>query len=201
MTMSRSELFHLKAGSWLGSLLDSGRQEVVTPKRALACECKPNKGDSTNGMLRESLKRESLVIEGLPDVGFSLRADRIEVMRARESGESRSPSIDVCARAGENLLLIECKYKAMPETTIVKSIDAFNFSVARKFDASRRFFSKEGANSFVEDYVVLFNADSKDKVVSMFNRLQLETGGASLRQYKIMDTADFRERYGSVVFS
>ena len=199
MTMSKSEFFHVTSESWLGLRLDSGRQEIVTPKKALVCECLPNKGDKLNEVLKQSLERESLVINGLPDIGSSLRTDRIEDKRSKECGESASPSVDVCIRAGDDLMLVECKYKAMPETSIVKTIDAFNFSVVRKFESSRRFYMHEGAHSFVDDYVVLFNADSKDKVVSMFRRLQLEAGGASLQQYKIMDTADFWKRYESVV--
>lgn len=201
MTMSKSELFHLSSASWLGLRLDSGRQQIITPKKALACECLPNKGDKIDETLKLSLAQETTVIEGLPDIGLALRSDKIEAKRARECGGEASPSVDMCIRAGEDLMLVECKYKAMPETSIVKNIEAFNFSVVRKFEASRRFYSHEGAASFIDDCVVLFNGDSKDKVISMFRRLQLETdtGGALLRQYKIMDTADFWNRYEPVL--
>ena len=199
MTMSNSELFHLASASWLGVQLDSGRQEIITPKKALAYECLPNKGDELGESLKLSLVQESMVIEGLPDNGFALRADKVEARRARECGESTSPSVDLCIRAGEDLMLVECKYKAMPETSIVKTIEAFNFSVTRKFEASRCFYRHEGAVSFIDDCIVLFNGDSKDKVISMFRRLQLEPGGVLLRQYKIMDTTDFWNQYESVV--
>ena len=201
MTMFRSELFHLDSASWLGSRLDSGRQEIVTPKKALAFECLPNKGDKQDEALKLSLAQESMVIEGLPDIGLALRSDKVELMRARECGETTSPSVDVCIRAGEDLMLVECKYKAMPETSIVKTIEAFNSKVVRKFESSRCFYLHEGAASVNEDCVVLFNGDSKDKVISMFRRLQLETEGALLRQYKIMDTAEFWNQYESVVVS
>ena len=199
MTMSKSELFHLAPESWLGLRLDSGRQEIITPKKALACECLLNKGDKLDEALKLPLAQESRMVEELPDIGFALSSDKIEAKRAKECGESPSPSVDVCIRAGENLMLVECKYKAMPETSIVKTIDAFNFTVVRKFEASRRFYLHEGAHSFVDDCIVLFNGDSKEKVISMFRRLQLETEGTSLRQYKIMDTADFWQQYESVI--
>lgn len=201
MTMFKSELFHLAPASWLGMRLDSGRQEIITPKKALARECLPSKGDKLDEALKQSLAYESMVIDGLPDIGLALRSDKVEAKRAREFGESKFPSVDVCVRAGESLMFVECKYKAMPETSIVKSIDEFNVKVVRKFEASQCFYSNEGATLFFGDCIVLFNADSKDKVISMFRRLQLETEGASLQQYKIMDTADFWERYKSIIVS
>ena len=201
MTMTKSELFHLSSASWLGVRLESGRQEVVSPKKALACECKPNKGDTVADVLKASLELESAVIDGLPEMGFALRADRVEAKRAEECKEHASPSVDVCIRAGTTLMLVECKYKAMPETSIVKSIDAFNFYVVRKFESSMSFFRTEGANSFFNDRIVIFNAASKDKVISMFRRLQLELNDKSLNQYKIMDTADFWMQYEAEILS
>ena len=201
MNTTKSELFHLSSGSWLGVRLDSGRQEVVSPKKALACECKPNKGDTVADVLKVSLERESVVIDGLPEVGFALRADRIEAKRAEECKEQASPSVDVCIRAGAVLMLVECKYKAMPETSIVKSIDAFNFYVVRKFESSLSFLRTEGASLFSSDRIVISNSASKDKVISMFRRLQLELNDKSLSQYKIMDTADFWIQYEAEILS
>lgn len=201
MTKTKSDLFHLSSESWLGKRLDSGRQEVVSPKRALACECKPNKGDTVVEVLKASVERESAVIDGLPEVGFALRADRVEAKRAEECKEQALPSVDVCIRTGAALMLVECKYKAMPETSIVKSIDAFNSYVVRKFESSLSFFRTEGASSFSSDRIVIFNAASKDKVISMFRRLQLELNDKSLSKYKIMDTADFWMQYESEILS
>lgn len=201
MMMSKSKLFHVAPESWLGLRLDSGRQEVVSPKKALACECKPNKGDTVADVLKASLELEAAFIDKLPEVGFALRADRIEAKRAEECKEQTSPSVDVCIRAGAALMLVECKYKAMPETSIVKSVDSFNFSVARKFESSLSFFRTEGASSFSSDRIVIFNAASKDKVISMFRRLQLELNDKSLSQYKIMDTADFWMQYKAEILN
>ncbi len=197
--MADSATFNLSPDSWLGLRIDSGRQEVVTPRKALAFECRPNKGEEVEEPLKSSLAQEVVVIEGLPDEGLALRTDRIEKQRAAELKKPLAPSVDVCICAGHNLMLVECKYKAMPETSIMKSVDSFNRYVARKFEASKRFFLHEGARSLGNDRIVLFNADSKDKVLSMFMRLQLESDGSSLRQYKIMDTADFWKQYGSCI--
>lgn len=47
--------------------------------------------------------------------------------------------------------------------------------------------------------VVLFNCDSKDKVLSMFRRLCLEDADSSLRRYVILDTHDFWARYHDMI--
>ena len=96
-------------------------------------------------------------------------------------------------------MLVECKYKAMPETSIVKSVKTFRETVCRKFDASQSFYAHEGATSFLDERIVLFNRESKDLVVSMFNRLKLEGPDSSLRRYQIMDTHDFWIMYASEV--
>ena len=197
--MTKSELFHLSPESWLGMQLDSGQQEVISPKKALACECKSNKGDAVPSVLKASLEQEMVAIKKLPEVGFALRCDKIEEKRAKDAREQQLPSVDACIRAGGVLMLVECKYKALPETSIVKTIKEFESKVVRKFEASELFYRHEGVNSFLPDRIVLFNADSKDKVINMFRRLQLETGGSLLRRYKIMDTADFWMNYESVI--
>ena len=187
----KSTFFHLSPKSWLGKRLDSGRQEVVSPKEALVCECKPPKNEPIQEALQPSLERELSVISSLPTDGFALRTDRVETLRAKETGEPLRPSVDICIRAGKSLLLVECKYRAMPETQIVKSVKTFQNTVARKFDASQSFYANEGATRFFSDRIVLFNAASKDKVLNMFRRLQLEETDSPLRIYKIMDTEGF----------
>lgn len=96
-------------------------------------------------------------------------------------------------------MLIECKYKALPETSIVKDIETFNSKVARKFDVSQTFYRHEGAHQFYDERIVLFNGDSVDKVLSMFNRLLLEEEDAGLKQYVITDTHGFRRAYWQMV--
>ena len=193
--MMRSALFHLSPESWLGKKLDADARLVVSPKVALSFECQPTKGAEASKELKERLVSEQGVIDGLPDVGFALRADRIEALRGKEFGDGQCPSVDLCIRTRESLILVECKYKALPETSIVKSVKVFNSTVARKFDAAQSFYRHEGARQFFDERIVLFNGDSVDKVLSMFRRLQLENEGRPLRQYVIVDTNGFWSRY------
>jgi len=190
-----SSLFLIEPGSWLGNQLDCGKLESVSLKVALAHECRPNKGESYRDAVRIALNRETMTIEELTEDGHALRLDRIEALRAQSCGEDTQPSVDVCIRMRDNLMLVECKYKAMPETSIVKSIAAFNHSVVRKFSASHSFLAHEGACRFHDDKIVLFNADSKEKVLSMFLRVCLEDAGKALREYRIMDTVEFWSTY------
>ena len=197
--MVKSTFFHLLTGSWLGKRLDNGLQQVVSPKEALACECQPRENGAIQESLQASLARELSVISTLPTEGFALRTDRVEVFRAKETGEPLRPSVDICIRAGDSLMLVECKYRAMPETQIVKSVKAFQNTVARKFDTSQSFYANEGATRFFSDRIVLFNAASKDKVLNMFRRLQLEDTDSPLRMYKIMDTEGFWATYHEII--
>lgn len=200
MKTACSALFHLSPESWLGKRLDGDWQMmVVSPKVALACECKPKKGEDLREELRISLAREMSEIDSLPDAGVALRADRIEALRAQEFEEPQDSSVDICVRAGTALMFVECKFKAMLETSIVKSVKTFHEIVCRKFDAAQSFYEHEGVHAFLDERIVLFNSESKDKVVSMFNRLKLEDADSSLRRYLIMDTHDFWMKYQDVV--
>lgn len=200
MKTACSALFHLSPESWLGKRLDGDWQMmVISPKEALACECKPQKGETLREELRTSLAREMSEINALPDAGIALRADRVEALRAQEFGELQNPSVDICVRTETALMLVECKYKAMPETSIVKSVKTFHETVCRKFDASQSFYEHEGVHAFLDERIVLFNGESKDMVVSMFNRLKLEDTDSSLQRYLIMDTHDFWMKYQDVV--
>ena len=117
MMTLRSSQFFLSPESWLGRWLDSdGQALVVLPKVALSHECQAQKGETVPEELRMSLEREMSEIDAIPDTGVALRSDRVEALRAREFGESQNPSVDVCIRAGRALMLVECKYRAMPET-------------------------------------------------------------------------------------
>lgn len=200
MKTACSALFHLLPESWLGKRLDGDWQMmVVSPKVALACECKPKKGEDLREELQTSLAYEMSEINTLPDAGIALRADRVEALRAQEFGGLQNPSVDICVRAGTALMLVKCKYKAMPETSIVKSVKTFHETVCRKFDASQIFYSHEGVHAFLDERIVLFNGESKEKVVSMFNRLKLEDADSSLRRYLITDTYGFWMKYRNVV--
>ena len=196
----RSALFFLSPESWLGKRLDGASQSmVISPKETFLDECRPKKGAPVSEELQTSLVHEMSEIESLSDAGVALRADHIEDLRVKEVGGSRNPSVDVCIRAGTALMLVECKYRAMPETSIVKSVKTFQEKVCRKFDASQSFYAHEGVQTFWDERIVLFNCESKDKVLSMFRRLQLEDSDSSLRRYLILDTRDFRVKYGDVV--
>jgi len=195
MARALSASFRVAPTSWLGSRLDSGTRDVCSVRTVLAFECKPNKGELPRVDLQEALDPESIIIGRLPDAGMALRGDRIEEIRAAEFKEERMPSVDVCVAGADALLLVECKYRAVPETQIVKSVESFRFNVARKFEASLSFLVQQGATDFAEDRVVLFNAESKDKVVSMFKRLQLQDDAEELKAYCLMDTKDFWKRY------
>lgn len=197
--MKRSELFHLAPESWLGKKLDADARLVVSPRDALAFECRTNKGEPLSAALHSSLDGERAEIDNMSEEGMALRGDRIEVLHVKECGGLTNPSVDICIRAGNALMLIECKYKALPETSIVKDIETFNSKVARKFDVSQTFYRHEGAHQFYDERIVLFNGDSVDKVLSMFNRLLLEEEDAGLKQYVITDTHGFRRAYWQMV--
>lgn len=147
--MKRSELFHLAPESWLGKKLDADARLVVSPRDALAFECRTNKGEPLSAALHSSLDGERAEIDNMSEEGMALRGDRIEVLHVKECGGLTNPSVDICIRAGNALMLIECKYKALPETSIVKDIETFNSKVARKFDVSQTFYRHEGAHSFM----------------------------------------------------
>ncbi len=185
------DIFHIAPDSWLGVRIRSGRQEIVLLKKALMYECRLQKYVEADEPLHRMIEAELRVINVLSDKGYSLRVDGVETARAEESQESRQPSVDIAVSMPACLLMVECKYRAFPETSIVKSIEAFTANIVRKFEASQRFFEQEGCTSFCPERIVLFNALSKEKVISMFRRLQLENEGRLLHHYKIMDTADF----------
>lgn len=190
-----SSFFLIDPGSWLGSRLDCGKLESVPLKVALAHECTPNKGAKCRESLQIALDRELMTLAGLAEDGHALRLDRVEALRSQSCGGDAQPSVDVCIRMREELMLVECKYKATPETSIVKSVAAFDRSVIRKFSASHSFLTHEGACQFHNDKIVLFNADSKEKVLSMFLRVCLEEEGSALQEYRIMDTVEFWNTY------
>ena len=191
--------FGLEPASWLARQIDEGRCRVCTLKDALACECRPNKHEELRFDLRESVEAELGVIMALPNGGFAIRSDQVEKLRASELRESPKPSVDICSGAGPELLLVECKYKALPETSIVKTISAFDYSVGRKFAATESFLRNEGVSSISSQRIVLFNAGSKDKVLSMFMRLQLEVDDddTDLKSYLIMDSMAFYAKFAN----
>lgn len=196
MSSKMSEQFHLNSNSWLGMRLDGNEHsQVYSMREALTFECKPGKGESPQADLQNALKEELQFINLLPCGGLALRGDVIEASWSSEFHVDRRPSVDVFACGMNDLLLVECKYRAVPETQIVKSIEAFRHSVSRKFDATTSFLTEQGANSIANVRVVLFNAESIDKVLSMFNRLRLEDENSELGLYQLMDTRDFGTRY------
>lgn len=195
MIRAYSELFHLTPESWLGKKLDADARLVVSPKAALVFECRTNKGDPLSVALQSSLDSERAEIDNMSEEGMALRGDRIEVLHAKEYDCLANPSVDVCIRAGVALMLVECKYKALPETSIVKDVETFNSKVARKFEAARRFYEDEGVRIILDECIVLFNGESVDKVLSMYKRLLLEDENEVLKRYVITDTHGFRLRY------
>lgn len=195
MRRAYSELFHLAPESWLGKKLDADARFVVLPKAALAFECGTNKGDPLSAALQASLDGERAEIDNMSEEGMALRGDRIEALHVKECCGLTNPSVDICIRTGAALMLVECKYKALPETSIVKDVETFNSKVARKFDASQTFYQHEGAHQFYDERIVLFDGDSVDKVLSMFNRLLLEKEDKDLKRYVITGTHGFCRAY------
>jgi len=199
MSQRLSALFRVSSAEWLGLCLDSGIQDVCSIRSALAFECKQKKGQSPRLDLQEALDREMAVINQIPDVGFALRGDNVEKARAAEFKEDLMPSVDVYVAGTGELLMVECKYRAVPETQIVKSVESFTDSVARKFDAAIAFLKSQGAAAIANDRIVLFNAESKDKVISMFKRLQLQDDATALKPYCVMDTEGFWQTYQQTI--
>ena len=192
-------LFGLEPTSWLVRQIDEGRCQICPLKEALACECRPNKHEELRSDLCELVEDELGVITALPNGGTAIRCDLVEKQRASELGEGQKPSVDICSGAGPELLLVECKYKTLPETSIVKTISAFDYNVGRKFAATTSFLRNEGVPSISSKRIVLFNAGSKDKVLSMFRRLLLEEDDDDndLRSYLIMDTMEFHANFAN----
>ena len=92
--------------------------------------------------------------------------------------------------------MIECKYRASPETKIVSSVTAFQKEIVEKFKNSRIFILKQSERQISGDCVVLFNSESAEKVKAMFFRLQLEDDDNKLfSEYRIMDTETFCHEY------
>lgn len=198
---SVSAAFLADPASWLGSRLDAMpcKVEVIPLKEALMRECEPGKGGCVREFLRNAIADEKAAIEALPSDGQSLRGDQVEKLRKREKGGEERPSVDVYLRMPDCLMLVECKYRAHPDTAIVKSVEAFDRAVMRKFRASREFLACQGCRALAEDSVVLFNAESKEKVLSMFLRLQLQDDRRTLRSFRILDTCGFRDEYMKTV--
>lgn len=197
MKLQTQTPFGIKPSSWLARQLDEGRCQICTLKEALAYECKPNKHEELQSDLREAVETELGVITALPNGGSAIRCDLVEKLHASEFDEEQKPSVDICSGTWPELLLVECKYKAMPETSIVKTISAFDYNVGRKFAATASFLWDEGATSISSRRIVLFNAGSKDKVLSMFRRLLLEVDDedTDLKSYLIMDTLEFHANF------
>lgn len=196
MPSKLSEQFHVCPDSWLGLRLDgSGHNHVYSMRDALRLECKAGKGESSQPDLQNALEEELQLINRLPAGGPALRGDVIEAAWSSELRVDKHPSIDVLSSGADDLLLVECKYRAMPETQIVKTIEAFRYNVSRKFDATISFLSEQGVHGIADVRVVLFNAGSIDKVRNMFNRLRLEDEDSELSVYRLMDTCDFGKRY------
>lgn len=196
MPSKLSDQFHVCSDSWLGLRLDGSEcNQVYSMREALAFECKAGKGESPQSDLQNALKEELQLINQLPEGGLALRGDVIESAWSSEFRVDKRPSVDILSRGPEDLLLVECKYRAMPETKIVKTIEAFRYNVSRKFDATISFLSEQGVQRVADVRVVLFNAGSIDKVLNMFNRLRLEDEDSELSVYQLMDTCDFGKRY------
>ena len=192
-------MFGLDPSSWLARRLDEGRCQICTLREALAYECRPNKHEELPPALCESVESELGIITALQNGGVAMRCDQAEKLRASELGEDQRSSVDICSGAGPELLLVECKYKAMPETSIVKTISSFNYTVGRKFAATMSFLRGEGVSSISSQRIVLFNTGSKDKVLSMFRRLLLEgdSDENDLMSYLIMDSMDFYTNFAN----
>lgn len=193
MAYATSEQFYVSDASWLGQRLDSKIQFVCSLSEALAFECKPNKGELPDPALRSALSEELLVIDASPGLFLAIRGDGVESAWASEMRTDKRPSVDVFVAHANGLLLVECKYRAIPETGIVKSVRSFQENVSRKFQSSIAFLTGEGARLIVEEKIVLFNSESIDKVLSMFERLKNEDDAEELMSYRLMDTRTFYE--------
>lgn len=196
MPSKLSEQFHVCPDSWLGLRLDGNEHnQVYSMREALKFECKAGKGESPQPDLQNALKEELQLIDQMPAGGLVLRGDVIEAAWSSEFHVDKRPSVDILSSGADDLLLVECKYRAMPETQIVKTIEAFRSNVSRKFDATMSFLTEQGVHGTADVRVVLFNAGSIDKVLNMFNRLRLEDEYSELSAYRLMDTNDFGKSY------
>ena len=186
--------FEIVEGTWL---FDKVQQKKVLPfqlKDSLRYECVKQKGESyTDGMI-DALDAELAVIEALPQGGCALRGDKIEKLFAKNPRKS----VDIYTVIDERILLIECKYKAYPETKIVSSSAVFNDEIVIKFENAKSFLSTQSGKEISKEFIVLFNCESVEQVKSMFLRLKLEDDSGRLySEYRILDTKMFQSQYFS----
>ena len=140
---------------------------------------------------------ELKTIASLPNGGCALRGDKVAKLYAREMGICARKSVDVCADSTSGILLIECKYRAQPETQIVKDVRSFRENVLQKFEETVSFLAEQTTRRIYGRFVVLFNAESLQKVNSMFMRLKLEDDDRRLfANFDILDTKSFCISYG-----
>lgn len=188
--------FKLANNSWL---LRKVQERKVLPyglKEVLKLECDRQKGETYTQDQIEILNEEQSVIDNLPFDTCALRGDKIEKLYANESHVDKKKSVDVYTVIDDQIFLIECKYKAWPETKIVSSVESFQKEIVDKFKNSRTFMSKQSERLISRDCVVLLNRDSVEKVRSMFLRLRLEDDSSELfSEYQILDTEAFGSMY------
>ncbi len=191
--MSDRGEFAVKDGTWLVSRIHEGKVNVSSLCDALKIECVWKEGQ---GISKDILDKELQVINEVPQHISCIRCDKIERLSAEESHRSQQKSVDICCQISDEMLLVECKYRAIPETCIVKTIKAFNSKIVEKFENSSSFLTNFLNKPFSDDRVVLFNHESIDKVLNMFRRLRLEHDEVhQLANYVIVDTAGFLEHY------
>ncbi len=191
--MSDRKDFPVRAGTWLSARIHDGKVQVLPLRDALKVECTWCEGVKCS---EDVLEEESQVIDSVPCDVSSIRSDKVERLAAREAERPQRSSVDVCCRMTTEMLLVECKYRAYPETGLVKNLDAFNSEIVQKFENSSSSLGEFLGLPFSDDRVVLFNHESVDKVLSMFNRLRKENDDVHhLASYVIVDTSEFLNRY------
>jgi hypothetical protein len=116
--------FKLTNGSWLSKKVQDKKVLSYDLKDALRFECDRQKGEKYTLEQIGTLNAEQAVIDSLPASACSLRGDKIEKLYACELHINEKKSVDIYTVIDDLILLIECKYRASPETKIVSSVTA-----------------------------------------------------------------------------
>lgn len=184
--------FGLLPDSWLAEKVFQGKIQIITPARALAFECAGGKGTEVSDELKGILIAEKQIIDRMPQVGSAIRCDKAERLHAEECGASARKTVDVCVATAQGLLLVECKYRARPETALFYSAEHFDNQVMEKFRSTQKLWAPQTEKPIRSESIVLFNSASIEKVLSMFYRLRLEDDARKLfSDVHVIGTEDF----------
>jgi hypothetical protein len=158
--------------TWLGRQTACAKVSWQALSMVLYKECSLSSGDRDCKVPVAILEADRQKIQALPEKLKCLDGDLLARQYSVADRIPCSTDIYYWLFKEKAFVLVECKFKAYPETSQVKTPEAFEEKIARKFDASQRFLT-ENQCVFNQARLVLFNSESKDNVFRMFQYLKL----------------------------